>query len=210
MGRPSATALAVAQAALYAARAHGDQVRKGTDVPYLSHLLGVAAATMDVGGTPDQCRAAVLHDVVEDAGGRDRLEGVRATFGPSVADMVGALSDAAPATGEVKPPWEDRKRAHLDHLADMVEQDHPAVLVSACDKLHNAEAIVADATDPDGEPGLAVFDRFSATPQQTAWYYRSLAEVLGGADLPGRLHQRLRTAAGRVAELAEEAAGGAQ
>ena len=55
-----------------------------------------------------------------------------------------------------------------------------------------------------------MFDRFSATPQQTAWYYRSLAEVLGGADLPGRLHQRLRTAAGRVAELAEEAAGGAQ
>ncbi len=212
MSRQEATILgippdpaAVCRALAYAAEAHGGQLRKGTQVPYLSHLLSVAALTMEHGGTTIQCQAAALHDVVEDCGGQPRLDNVRATFGDEVAAIVHALSDAAPPAGEHKPPWRPRKEAYLQHLYELVADGHAAVLVSACDKLHNAEAIVADATDPDGEPGLAVFDRFSASPADTAWYYRGLRRALVEADLPGRLVDRFTAAVNRLDELARRA-----
>ena len=197
---------AVARAIGYAADAHGDQVRKGTRVPYLSHLLAVAALTMEHGGTTAQCQAAALHDVVEDCGGQPRLDDVRATFGDDVAEMVAALSDATHPAGEPKPPWRPRKEAYLQHLHDLVADGHPAVLVSMCDKLHNAESIVADATDPSGDPGLAVFDRFTATPDETAWYYRGLRRAFVEADLPPRLSERFTSAVSRLDELARRAA----
>jgi hypothetical protein len=191
-----------AEAVAYAATAHGDQVRKGTDLPYVSHLLAVAALVLEHGGTEPQAVAALLHDVVEDRGGAPRLDDVRATFGDEVAQMVDDLSDAAPAEGEAKPPWRERKQAYLDHLAGLVAAGAPAALVSCCDKLHNAEAIVADATDPDGDPGLAVFERFSATPAQTAWYYRELAQRFRAARLPRRLVTRFDDAVEQLADLA--------
>jgi hypothetical protein len=175
------------EAVAYAAVAHAGQVRKGTDVPYLAHLLAVAALVLEHGGEEVQATAAVLHDIVEDQGGRRRLEDLRVRFGEDVADLVDALSDAAPADGEAKAPWRTRKEGYLRHLEQLVTTGHPAVLVCMCDKLHNASAIVADATDPDG-PGAAVWDRFRASPGEVAWYYRSLADIGTGADvLPSRL-----------------------
>lgn len=194
-----------AQAVAYAATAHGDQVRKDTDVPYASHLLAVAALVLEHGGTEPQAVAAVLHDVVEDGGGRQRLDDVRATFGDEVAQLVDDLSDAAPDAGERKAPWRPRKRAYLDHLAELIADGSAAVLVSCCDKLHNAEAIVADATDPDGEPGLEVFTRFSAGPADTAWYYGRLAATFRGADLPARLVARFDRAVDHLNRLAAAA-----
>ena len=196
-----------AQAVGYAATAHGDQVRKGTDLSYVSHLLAVAALVLEHGGSELQAVAAVLHDVVEDCGGTQRLDDVRATFGDEVAQLVDHLSDAAPAPGEAKAPWRQRKQDYLDHLAGLVEAGSPAVLVSCCDKLHNAEAIVADATDPTGQPGLAVFDRFSAAPAGTAWYYGRLADTFGDADLPARLVARFERAVAELTRLAAAADG---
>lgn len=183
-----------AQAVGYAATAHGDQVRKGTDLPYVSHLLAVAALVLEHGGSELQAVTGLLHDVVEDCGGAARLDDVRATFGEAVAQLVDDLSDAAPAQGEAKAPWRQRKQAYLAHLAGLVEAGSPAVLVSCCDKLHNAEAIVADASDPDADPGLEVFARFSASPADTAWYYGQLAATFRGADLPARLVVRFEDA----------------
>jgi (p)ppGpp synthase/HD superfamily hydrolase len=195
-----------AEAVAYAAEAHAGQMRKGTEVPYLSHLLSVAALTLEHGGTEVQASAAVLHDVVEDQGGEPRLRDVRDRFGAEVADLVAALSDAAPAAGEAKPPWRERKSAYLRHLGVLVGDGHPAALVSLCDKLHNARSIVADASDPVG-PGLAVFDRFSAAPEETAWYYRSLRDTYRHGRLPARV---LGDFAGTVVQLechAQEATG---
>ncbi len=191
----------------YAAAAHDDQVRKGTDVTYVAHLLSVAALVLEHGGSEPQAVAAVLHDVVEDCGGTQRLDDVRATFGEEVAQLVHDLSDAAPAPGEAKAPWPQRKQAYLAHLAELADAGSPAVLVSCCDKLHNAEAIVADATDPDGRPGLAVFDRFSASADDTGWYYGQLADVFARADLPARLVARFE---GAVAALRRHAAAAAR
>lgn len=185
----------------YAIVAHAGQVRKGTDVPYASHLLSVAALVVEHGGDEAQATAAVLHDVVEDCGGRRRLADVRHRFGDDVGDLVEALSDAVPDDDGVKAPWWDRKKRYLEHLEHLVTQDDPAALVSLCDKLHNARAIVADATDPDG-PGDAVWDRFRTGAEGTVWYYEQLAGIFASGTLPPRA---IRHFADTVGELSAAA-----
>jgi (p)ppGpp synthase/HD superfamily hydrolase len=194
----------LAEAVSYAAVAHAGQVRKGTDVPYLSHLLSVAALALEHGGDEVQATAGVLHDVVEDCGGLRRLEDVRAVFGDEVATLVHALSDAAPVDGAVKKEWKPRKEAYLVHLGEMVAADHPATLVSLCDKLHNARAIVADASDEAGL-GAGVWDRFTGTAAEAAWYYRTLAEVFRTGRLPARAVAMFDVTVAELARLAEEA-----
>lgn len=189
----------------YAAIAHADHIRKGTEVPYLAHLLAVASLVLEHGGEEPQATAAILHDVVEDRSGQRRLEDLRVRFGDVVADLVAALSDAAPIAAEDKAPWGERKEACLDHLRGLAATGHPAVLVSLCDKLHNARAIVADATDPDG-PGPEVWERFKADPEQVAWYYQSLRDVF--ADTEGLPRRAVREFVDVVDELATVATAG--
>jgi (p)ppGpp synthase/HD superfamily hydrolase len=193
-----------AEAVSYAAIAHAGQVRKGTAAPYLSHLLSVAALVLEHGGDEVQATAGVLHDVVEDCGGLRRLEDVRAVFGEDVATLVHALSDAAPVDGAEKEAWTPRKEAYLAHLGEMIAAEHPAALVSLCDKLHNARAIVADASDAAG-PGVRVWARFTGTAAETAWYYRSLADVFRSSRLPARAVAAFDATVTELARLAEDA-----
>ncbi|GGI06999.1 HD domain-containing protein [Egicoccus halophilus] len=193
-----------AEAVRYAAEAHGAQVRKGTAVPYLSHPIAVAALVLEHGGNEVQATSAVLHDVVEDGGGRPRLDDVRARFGDEVADVVEALSDAVCEEGEPKAPWKPRKAAYLEHLRGLVAAGHPAALVSLCDKLHNASAIVADATEPHG-PGADVWNRFSVSADQTAWYYAQLASIFSDRALPRRAVAGFRAKVDELTTAAEDA-----
>lgn len=169
----------LAEALAYAGEAHAGQVRKGTAIPYVSHLIAVSGLVVEFGGDTTQAVAGLLHDVAEDQGGLERLADVRERFGDDVADLVRALSDATPAEGEAKPPWHERKERYRDHLAELATARHPAVLVSLCDKIHNARAVVADLTDP--EVGAAVFARFAGGPEGTASMYRALYEVYAAA-----------------------------
>jgi (p)ppGpp synthase/HD superfamily hydrolase len=194
------------EAVSYALVAHAGQVRTGTDLPYATHLLGVTALVLEHGGTELQATAALLHDVVEDQGGARRLEDVRARFGDDIAELVDALSDAVLQDGEPAPTWRARKGGYVAHLRELVAARHPSCLVSLCDKLHNVRAIVADVTDPEG-PGAAVWDRFTPSPSQLAWYYRALAEVFATADLPARALRDLEEAVGRLEQLAATAPG---
>jgi GTP pyrophosphokinase len=136
--------------------------------------------------------------VVEDCGMK-WLDGIRTYFGDRVADGVVGCSDCAPADGEAKAPWRDRKETYLRHL----ETASPDVLiVSACDKLHNAGAIVSDLEDI----GVAVFSRFTAGQEGTLWYYESLARVFG-RRLRGshpRLAARLSDMVSRMKALSEK------
>ncbi len=142
--------------------------RKGTSIPYLTHLLQVCAWVGEHGGDEDQMIAAVLHDYVEDIDGATVLE-VEHRFGARVARLVAALTDAH---SRPKPPWRERKEAYLIAL-----RDKPAELklISACDKLHNARCILRDLE----VEGPALWDRFSAPMEGTLWYYRSVVEALG-------------------------------
>jgi (p)ppGpp synthase/HD superfamily hydrolase len=121
---------------------HQLDVRKGTDIPYVSHLLAVASLVLEDGGDEDEAIAALLHDAVEDHGGLRTLKLIRTEFGDWVAGIVKACSDSATADPKRKPPWCDRKKAYLLHLS---QETRPEVLrVSAADKLHNARCILAD------------------------------------------------------------------
>ncbi len=111
----------------FAHRLHRAQPRKGTSIPYISHLMTVAALVIETGGDEDQAIAALLHDAVEDKGGADTLEKIRATFGETVAMIV---SDCTDAWTEPKPPWRARKEAYLLALPDKPQR---SLLVSLAD-----------------------------------------------------------------------------
>lgn len=159
------------KALAYAAHVHRDQLRKGTKVPYLAHLISVAALVAEEGGTETEVMGALLHDAAEDHGGEERLRDVGARFGGEVQEIVRALSDSLVAEGEPKEPWRPRKERYLAHLR---EERRPAVLrVSNADKLHNVRAILADHR----QLGDAVWNRFEAPRGEQLWYYRELAKI---------------------------------
>lgn len=169
----------------YARVAHADHFRKGSGIPYLYHLLGVASLVIEFGGDEDQAIAGLLHDVIEDCGESHRI-GVRAAFGDRVADIVEACTDgsAEAKAGHVdaaakRRDWQSRKLAYLAHLRNA---DADTLLVSASDKLHNARAIVQDLQDP--AVGAGVFDRFTAGRDGTLGYYEALARIFVGRGVP--------------------------
>lgn len=180
------------RALLYAVHVHGGQVRKGTTIPYVAHLLGVAALVLEDGGEEDEVIAALLHDAMEDQGGRPRLDDIRGRFGETVASIVEACTDAETIP---KPPWLERKRTYIGHLRDVSD---PAVLrVAAADKLHNARAILADVR----RDGAITLDRFNGGRTGTVWYYACLVNILS-VRKPGGLSDELGRVARELHKLA--------
>lgn len=164
------------EALQYAITAHAAQVRKGTDVTYVSHLLGVASLVLEHGGSEDQAIAGLLHDTIEDCAAGHEAP-IRLRFGSRVADIVLGLTDGTEEQKAIfntpedkRADWERRKKAYVEKLA---HHDDGILLVSCCDKLHNARAIVTDVRSQ----GLAVFQRFKAGAVGTLWYYAELAKV---------------------------------
>ena len=158
----------MAEALALVAEAFATRRRKGSAIPYLSHLLAVTALVMEHGGDEEQAIAAILHDYLEDIPGASASE-LEQRFGRRVAWLVTSLSDATDATN--KAPWRARKEAYLAHL-----RDAPAdvKLVSAADKLHNAESVLRDHE----LVGMRIFERFSAPRESTLWYYREVHAAL--------------------------------
>jgi len=168
------------EALVYAARLHAGQVRKGTNIPYITHLLAVTGIVLEHGATEDEAIAALLHDAAEDQGGRATLEEIRERFGDAVAEIVAGCTDSWKIP---RPRWRKRKEAYLAHLPVASESVR---LVSAADKLHNARSILADYR----ELGESLWRRFKGGRQGTLWYYRSLVETLRGVG-PPRLVEEL-------------------
>ena len=150
-----------------AAKLHQTQLRKGTNIPYISHLLGVTSLVLEHGGNEDEAIAAMLHDAVEDQGGKETLALIKNQFGNNVAEIVQGCTDSYSIP---KPPWRNRKENYLKHLT----QASPSVLlVSNADKLHNARAILGDLR----VCGTSLWQRFKGGQEGTLWYYRSLADT---------------------------------
>jgi (p)ppGpp synthase/HD superfamily hydrolase len=169
----------------YAHDAHVMQTRKGTDAPYIGHLMGVSSIVLDAGGSEDEAIAALLHDAAEDQGGRARLADIQARFGAAVARIV---EDCTDSWEEPKPPWAERKRAYIQHARTL---PGPSLRVSAADKVHNAYAILRDLRNT----GEAVWNRFSATPDDVMAYYDALVRAYrqaGGGPLVDELDRIVR------------------
>ncbi|PYR45667.1 MAG: phosphohydrolase [Acidobacteria bacterium] len=156
------------QALQYAVLAHAGQMKKSTEVPYISHLLIVAGMALEYGADEDEAIAALLHDAVEDAGGKGRAADIRQRFGSRVADIVINCSDTDVTP---KPPAAERKRAYLAHL--QFEPDTSVLFVSACDKLANVRSILKDYR----AIGSSVFERFNVGKTETLTYYQDLAQT---------------------------------
>lgn len=185
----------IGRALALAVEAHTGQKRKGTEIPYLAHPMGVASIALDHGADEDQAIAALLHDAVED-GGEHFAEIIREQFGDRVADIVEGCTDGVPDASGVKEAWLPRKERYIAHLR---ESSDDVLLVSGSDKLHNARAIVEDLLNV----GRSVFDRFTATPDQTIWYYETLSEIFTERATP--IAKPLLETVRRMKQLANEA-----
>ena len=198
---PAVLGPAFSDAVQWVSQAHATQTRKGKPtVPYVAHLLGVAALVLEAGGTETEAVAALLHDSIEDAGAS--IEKIEARFGPKVAAIVVACTDDltlgddnAAAAPRGKGDWHARKQAYVEHVR--AETDVSVLTVAAADKLNNAHAIIADLRATPG-----AWARFNAPPDDQLWYYRSLRDAFG-PDTPEFLSRELRAAVDEIERLTD-------
>jgi (p)ppGpp synthase/HD superfamily hydrolase len=154
-------------ALIYATRLHADQRRKISGVPYITHLLSVAALVLEVGGNEDEAIAALLHDSIEDQGGKPTREDVRQRFGDTVVAIIDGCTewDSLP-----KPPWQERKNRYLENLR---HASASVRRVSLADKLHNARSLLIDSRIY----GDDIWNHLKVGRERTLWFYQSLIQV---------------------------------
>jgi len=175
-----------------ATEVHRGQRRSGTQVPALAHLLVVTGLVIEDGGDEDQAIAALLHDAVEDGGGRPLLERIAAQFGERVAAIVEACTDPP---GDADAPWIVRKRRYLAHLPQVT--DDAVLRVALADKVQNARSLVRDYR----QEGHALWERFEQrTARDQLWYYGGLLDFFERRR-PGPLTDDLERAVDELAWL---------
>lgn len=158
-------------ALVYAADLHRDQIRKGSGIPYIAHLMSVSSRVLSAGGTEVQAIGGLLHDAAEDQGGHATLNFISERFGPEVAQIV---ADCTDSWTDPKPEWRARKEAYLSKLP---MKSATSLLVSLADKLDNAEAILNDYR----QIGEALWRRFTGGREGSIWYYRELSRIFDQA-----------------------------
>lgn len=186
------------EAVRWAAMLHADEVRKGTRIAYVSHLLAVASLVLEDGGTEEEAIAAMLHDAIEDRG--TPAAEIRARFGQPIADIVVACSEP-PGIDRNAATWRERKERYLVHLEAGVSES--ALRVTAADKLHNARSILSDLRDH----GPAMWDKFNAPAADQRWYYTELVRVLSAAHDGPTVRELRRVVDDLVAEIPADASG---
>lgn len=171
-----------------AAQLHAAQVRKGTTVPYLAHVLAVGSTVLEHGGDEDEAIAALLHDAVEDQGGAATLVRIRVLFGERTSAIVAGCTDT---DVQPKPPWRARKEAHLTSFATA---DSSVLLVSLADTVHNACSILRDYHSL----GEKLWSRFNAGRAEQLWYYRALVTAFESRGLHAALVAELASVVAKI------------
>lgn len=181
-------------ALIYAHQLHKDQVRKGTEILYFSHLLAVSSLVIESGGEEDEAIAALLHDGPEDQGGEKILNDIRNKFGDRVADIVAECSDTFEYP---KPPWKERKEKYIQQLKTASES---ALKISCADKLHNVRSTLSDYR----VIGETLWERFNGGKEGTLWYYQTLVEIYKKTSLPDNLVKEISTAVNELVSLSNK------
>ncbi|MGB3402328.1 MAG: HD domain-containing protein [Microcoleaceae cyanobacterium] len=182
------------EALTYATELHADQTRKGSDIPYVTHLLGVTSIALEYGANEDEAIAALLHDAIEDQGGKATRDEIHRRFGEKVTAIVEGCSDSS--DGGPKLPWRQRKEAYIAHIATA----SPSVrLVSASDKLYNVRSIVRDYR----RVGEEIWNRFNGKKSGTLWYYRAMLEAFRQVEVTPLINE-LETEVQELEQLANE------
>ena len=172
-----------------ASHEHREHVKKGTSIPYISHLLAVSALVIEHGGSEVQAAAAVLHDVLEDTEVDDFM--LRALIDRPVVHIVVACTETQKFP---KPPWRGRKEKYLKHLREMIAEPevNPAILVALADKVHNAET-TSDTVSHKGKTAEEIYDdpNFNARVGEQKWWYESLVTEFHKSKVAPDLVDRL-------------------
>ena len=173
-----------------AAEQHKDCIRKGTSIPYVSHLMAVSALVTEHGGTEIQAAAALLHDVVEDTKITD--EKLVEDVGEEVKAIVLACSSKRFGEPKEDDPWLSKKR-YLERLSKK-SKDDPSLLVALADKVHNSETS-ANEYPSDPKEKIKFWDKFtSGYEKQKDWYEGLNAGLKSKGTLPPALLNRLDAA----------------
>ncbi len=179
------------QAFLYACEAHRTQTRKNSHTAFIAHPIAVASLLIECDFEEDVIVAALLHDVVEDQGGKLRLDDIRNIFGQYVAELVAVCSDSMRNIGEEKEDWDKRKKRYYEQL-DFGPIE--ALQISCADKIHNLRSIVSDY-DISGD---VIWSSFSASPDEMWRYYRRLQTLYAQRGVHPRLQAALNFALKQV------------
>jgi len=165
--RPAKLTTKFEKALIYATQLHANQTRKVDKIPYISHLMSVSALILEAGGTEDEAIAGLLHDAVEDQGGKATREEIREKFGETVVEIVDGCTetDITP-----KPPWKERK---IDYIENIRNGSDSVKLVSQADKLHNARSLLIGYRNK----GDKLWDYFSGSKEDKLWFYGELLEI---------------------------------
>ena len=156
------------QAVELANKLHKGQFRKGTEILYISHPLAVSSLVIEYGGKENEAIAALLHDTVEDCGGKKAMKQIREQFGENVAAIVDGCTET---DQKPKPPWKERKDKYIAHI----KVASPSVrLVSCADKLHNIRSILAEHR----QVGKKIWKKYNATKKETLWFYKAYRDAL--------------------------------
>ena len=187
------------EALAYAASVHAGDLRKGTSIPYIAHLLSVCSLVLTDGGSEDEAIAGLLHDTLEDHPELVTPADLERRFGTRVRMLVEGCTDTPPGySGGPKSDWRQRK---VDYLAHLHTASPEGLRVSLADKLDNARAILADYRIH----GDALWSRFSAGRDEQLWYYRSLLKSFRAANPPGGMLEQLERCVGDLEELVRKA-----
>ncbi|WP_342429682.1 HD domain-containing protein [Neobacillus sp. FSL H8-0543] len=155
----------VEKALQFASKAHKDQCRKNTDIPYISHPVAVGMILMKSGYTDELIAAGVLHDTVEDTD--VTMEDIQREFGTKIAEIVAGCSEPDKSLS-----WEERKEHTIEFLKTASEDIRA---VACADKLHNIRSIINDYE----VLGDKVWERFNAGKEKQRWYYTNIVKSLG-------------------------------
>lgn len=172
----------------FALKIHEKDTRKGTDIPYISHLLQVSGLVLEHGGDEDDAIGGLLHDTAEDGEieGMNRAEAaqhilsmIREEFGAKIAGIVEENSDGINQAERKADDWKHRK---VLYVAAIGHKSESALLVSLCDKLHNLRSLLADSR----HIGRNHWGRFNASREEILWYYQALHDAFSArlADQP--------------------------
>lgn len=153
-----------------ASRIHEDQARKGSSIPYASHILGVAATVFKCQGSEDQAIAALLHDALEDHPDKITAAEIEKRFGKAVKDMVISCTDESLMMGN-NTPWKERKQRYIENLENLSANE---MLVVVADKLDNARDISRNI----GQLGDKLWERFSGKKAGMIWYQYELGQAM--------------------------------
>ena len=157
------------KAMAFAALKHEGQVRKGTTIPYFTHVMEAMEIVSRMTEDEEIRAATVLHDTLEDT--PTTKEELIHFFGERVADLVAEESEKKRRDLPEDETWEIRKKETIEHMKTAKTEIR---MIALGDKLSNVRAMYHDYK----ESGDKFWNKFNnADPIKQGWYYCNMANA---------------------------------